>query len=137
VIGVLAVAGFLVYHHFVHTIRNQRPLGGANVLVAGGQTAGSELAFAQTGTVLVGTSNSLAVYMSRNGGVSWRRTPGPAAPRGSCAFGWPRVLAGANGREYVSFLAGAYCGDLLTPYLVVSSRAGADGSWSAPVRVAP
>src|SRR2546421_77192 len=83
----------------------------ATARVATGQPAGSELAFAQTGgrpPALVGTSNRLDVYVSRNGGASWRRTPGPAAPRDSCGFGWPRVLAGASGREYVAFLAGTY-----------------------------
>ena len=141
VAAIVGVAGFLVYHHYVRSIRNVRPLGGANVLLStAAQSGGSELSFAETAgrhPVIVGTSNRLVVYLSRNGGASWQRTPGPAAPHGTCAFGWPRVLAGANGREYVAFLAGSFCGDLLTPYLVVSSRPGPGGAWSPPVRVAP
>src|SRR6185437_7224859 len=39
VIGLLALGAFLVYHFVVKTIRNTRPLGGANVVVTGGHVA--------------------------------------------------------------------------------------------------
>jgi hypothetical protein len=56
----LALAAFLVYHIAVHTIRNTRPLGGANVNVTHGQSSESEASFAidpARPEVLFGASN--------------------------------------------------------------------------------
>jgi hypothetical protein len=136
--ALIVLAGFVVYRVFVRTIRNPRPLGGANVLVTAGADGGSELSFALgRGGVLFGTTESLVTWSSRDGGATWHSVPGPAVPGGSCASGWPRAVAGPGGREYLAFLAGTYCGDTLTPYLAISSRSGPAGRWSRLVRVAP
>jgi len=46
VVAVTAIGAFLVYHFFVHTIRNQRPLAGGNVAIAMGKGTQSEPSFA-------------------------------------------------------------------------------------------
>jgi hypothetical protein len=43
--ALLALAAFLIYHFTVHTIRNSRPLGGANVNITHGHSAESEASF--------------------------------------------------------------------------------------------
>jgi len=45
------------------------------------------------------------------------------------------VAFGASGREYLAFLAAPYCGDSLTPYLVVTTRATGTGRWEPLIRV--
>ena len=133
----VVLVAFLVYHVVVRTIRNPRPLGGANVLVTRGANQGSQLSFAvdpgRPG-VLFGTTDSLIVRSSRDGGTTWERSAGP---HGVCGFGWPRVLVAPGGREVLGFLAAKPCGDRLRPYLVVSSRSGPAAPWSPAVRVAP
>jgi hypothetical protein len=141
----LLLGGFLVYHFTTHTIRNDRPLGGANVDAAPLTADQGEMSFAvdpERGNALFGASSDtgrevLDVYASHDGGRTWRRTDGPAVPGGSCAHGAPRVAADANGRQYLAFLAATFCGDALTPYLVVTSRAAAGEKWAPLVRVVP
>ena len=143
--ALIALGGFLVYHFTVHTIRNKRPLAGPNIDVGPVQFDQSEAAFAvdpSAPNTLFGASNdtgleTLDVYRSEDGGTTWRRADGPAVPGGSCAYGAPAVAAGANGTQYLAFLASQYCGDSLTPYLVVTSRAGAADKWAPLERVAP
>ena len=145
-IGVLVVlAGFLVYHFTVHTIRNTRPLGGPNVDVTPATFDQAEAAFAvdpRRPRILFGATSDtglevIRVATSADGGATWRTTDGPAVPGGSCAHGAPSVAVGAQGRQYLAFLASPYCGDSLTPYLVVTSRPDARSRWSKLVRVAP
>lgn len=135
--ALIVLAGFLVYHFVVRTIRNPRPLGGANVLVTAGSDQGSELAFAvgpgRRG-VLFGTTDSLIVWSSLDAGRNWQRSAGP---RAVCGFGWPRALVAPGGREILAFLADPDCGDKLRPYLAVSSRSSPDAPWSPVARVAP
>jgi hypothetical protein len=76
------------------------------------------------------------VYESLNGGLRWTRKGGPAVAGGSCAHGAPSVAFGADGREYLAFLATPYCGDSLTPFLVVTTRAAPTARWAPLVRVA-
>ena len=73
--GALALAGFLVFHLTVHTIRNTRPLGGLNVDVSPEEGNQTETAFAidpSRPRVLVGALGALEVYMSTDGGRRWR-----------------------------------------------------------------
>ncbi|HVM55965.1 MAG TPA: sialidase family protein [Gaiellaceae bacterium] len=135
--ALVVLVGFLIYHFSVRTIRNPRPAGGENVLVTRGADQGSELSFAEgpgRRGVLFGTTDSLVVWSSRDGGRTWRRS---ARPRGVCGFGWPRALAAPDGREILGFLAEKPCGERLTPFLVVTSRSGPAARWSRAVRVAP
>lgn len=145
IFGVVALAAFLIYHFVVHTIHNPRPLAGANVDVSRAQLVQSEASFAidpSQPRVLFGASNDsegdrVLVYDSSDGGATWRRSEGPAVPGDSCAHGEPRVAIDRSGREVLAFIADSFCGDTLTPYLVVTSRAGPRAHWSPVVRVAP
>jgi hypothetical protein len=135
----LALAAFLIYHFTVQTIRNARPLGGANVNVTHGHSAESEASFAidpARPEVLFGASNQLATYRSANGGRTWRKTVGPVVQTPACVRGEPRSAVYKH-REYLAFLASPMCGDQLTPYLVVTSRASGARSWEPVTRVAP
>ena len=142
--GLIVLVAFLVYHFTVHTIVNQRPLGGPNVDVSQATLDQSQAAFAIDPTDakrIFGASNDtglevLRVYDSGNGGLAWTRRSGPAVAGGSCAHGAPSVAADAQGRQYLAFLASQYCGDSLTPYLVVTSRATPAEKWSPLIRVA-
>ncbi len=138
--GVLALAGFLVYHLTVHTIRNTRPLGGRNVEVAKEQGDQTEPAFAidpSRPRVLVGALEALEVYASTDGGRTWLRSASPTMPGHACANGRPRVVIGPRGREYLAFLAGAFCGDSLTPRVAFTSRPGPSDRWGPVRQVAP
>lgn len=145
IFGLTALTAFLIYHFVVHTIHNSRPLGGANVDVSRAQLVQSEMSFAidpARPRVLFGASNDsggerVLIYDSSDGGATWRRSEGPAVPGDSCSHGEPRVAIGPNGREYLAFVADSFCGDTLTPYLVVTSRAGPRARWGPIVRVAP
>jgi hypothetical protein len=146
VIGVvIVVAAFLVYHFTVHKIVNHRPLGGPNVDVVSATADQSQAAFAvdpANAKHIFGASNDaglevLRTYDSSTGGLRWRSSDGPAVPGGSCAHGAPSVAVGRGGREFLAFLASPYCGDSLTPYLVVTSRSGPGDRWTRLVRVAP
>lgn len=141
--GLIVLTGFLVYHFTVHQIVNRRPLGGPNVDVSPATFDQSQAAFAvdpHNTRRVFGASNDtglevLRIYESANGGRTWSTASGPAVPGGSCAHGQPSVAVGADGREYLAFLAAEYCGDTLTPHLVVTSRAPG-GRWAPLVRVA-
>ena len=145
IFGLIALTVLLVYHFVVHTIRNPRPLGGANVDVSRTQLTQSDTSFAidpARPRILFGASNDsggnrVLVYDSSDGGATWRRSEGPAAPGDSCARNDPRVAAGPDGRQYLAFTVGMFCGDQLTPYLVFTSRANARARWAPLVRVAP
>src|SRR5690348_9462581 len=87
VIGLLALGAFLVYHFVVKTIRNTRPLGGANVVVTRGHIANeNEASFtvdpAHPATI-VGAANDLTSYTSVNDGRMWTRAAPPRLPIGS------------------------------------------------------
>src|SRR5258705_12648080 len=69
-----------------------------------------------------------------NAGKTWTRSNGPVVAGGSCAHGEPRVAFGPDGREYLAFLAAQFCGDSLTPYLVVTSRMAGE-RWAPLARV--
>jgi hypothetical protein len=141
--ALVALAAFLVYHFTVHTIVNRRPLGGTNVPVLAADFDQSQAAFAVDPSAaqhLFGASNDaglevLRIYESANGGKTWKATSGPAVPGGSCANGEPSVAVDGSGREYLAFLASKFCGDSLTPYLVVTSRASPTGRWAPLARV--
>jgi hypothetical protein len=143
--ALIALTAFLVYHFTVHTIVNRRPLGAANVDVVPETFDQSQSAFAiepANPKSLFGASNDtglevLRTYQSSDAGRTWTDTNGPRVAGGSCAHGAPAVAADGSGRQYLAFLASHYCGDSLTPYLVVTSRAGPHDRWSPLVRVAP
>lgn len=148
VLAVTALGAALVYVLFVHKIRNTRPLGGRNTVVAPHLGTQSEAAFAvdpgrprvMLGALgasgeLVGNPGSLAVVGSTDGGLRWHRTASPDL-QGGCFYAGPRAAFDASGREYLAFLAGP-CEATLTPFLVVSSRPRPDASWSEVARVAP
>lgn len=138
------LAGFLIYHFTVHVIRNPRPLGGANVDVSqalGIQTQAAIAVDPRDPRTLLAASNdgsleTLRVYTSHDGGATWAWRAGPAVPGGSCAHGEPHVAFDAAGRQYLAFLAGTFCGDELTPYLVVAERDPGATRWHL-VRVVP
>jgi len=142
--GLIVLVSFLVYHFTVHKIVNHRPLGGTNVDVSSATSDQSEAAFAvdpSDAKRIFGASNDtglevVRLYESGDGGTSWRRKGGPAVPGGSCAHGAPSVAFGTHGREYLAFLAAQYCGDSLTPQLVVTTRARQAARWEPLVRVA-
>jgi hypothetical protein len=144
VFGGLALAAGLIYQFTVHHIHNPRPLGGVNVDVSralGVQTEATIAADPRNPRVLLAASNddqleTLRIYSSSDGGARWTWRPGPAAPGGSCAYGNPRVAIDGAGREYVAFLVGSFCGDDLTPYLVVGERDAPSGRWHL-ARVTP
>jgi hypothetical protein len=140
IVIVLAVGAFLIYHFFVKHIRNTRPLGGADVIVTHGHVASeNETSFAvdsQRPRVLFGASNELRSYTSTDAGRTWTSDDGPSFRAGVCAHGEPQA-ASAAGREVIAFLVGSPCGDQITPYLAVTSRAGPGGTWSALHRVVP
>lgn len=135
----LALAAFLIYHFTVHTIRNSRPLGGANVNITHGQSAESEASFAidpAKPEVLFGASNQLFTYRSTNGGRTWRQEAAPAVHEPVCVRGEPHTAADKQ-REYLAFLASPTCSDELRPFLVVTSRASGARKWGPATRVAP
>jgi hypothetical protein len=148
VLGLLALGVFLVYHFFVHTIRNTRQLAGTNVAVAPRQGTQSEASFAAdpkrpwilfgalgASGELVGNPGSTGVYDSQDSGAHWRPSATPVIP-GGCFFAAPRTAIDRAGREYFAFLAGP-CSETLTPHLVVTSRAGLHAPWQPLTRVAP
>jgi hypothetical protein len=140
VIGLLALAAFLVYHFVVKTIKNTRPLGGANVVVTHGHVANeNEASFTVDPahpTTIVGAANDISSYASLNDGRTWKLTAAPKLPIGTCPLHAPRVaVVGAT--EVLAFLASMPCGDDITPYLVVSTRDGVTGRWSEARRILP
>jgi hypothetical protein len=140
VIGLLALGAFLVYHFVVKTIKNTRPLGGANVVVTRGHIANeNEASFtvdAAHPATIVGAANDLTSYASVNDGRTWTRAVPPRLPIGSCALHAPR-MAVLGTTQVVAFLASKPCGDDITPYLVVSTRDGITGKWTEARRVLP
>ena len=135
----IALAAFLIYHFTVHTIRNTRPLGGANVSVTHGTSAESEASFAidpARPEVLFGANNQLSTYRSANRGRTWSNDGGPVLRSPACVRGEPRTAIYKQ-REYLAFLASPTCGDELTPYLVVTSRASGARRWEPVTRIAP
>ena len=135
----IALTAFLIYHFTVHTIRNTRPLGGANVNVTRGHSAESEASFAidpAQPEVLFGANNQLTTYRSTDSGRTWRNDGEPAVRTPACVRGEPHTAAYKH-REYVAFLASPTCGDELTPFLVVTSRAAGSRTWEPVTRVAP
>jgi hypothetical protein len=142
--GLIVLVSFLVYHFTVHKIVNHRPLGGTNVDVSSATSDQSEAAFAidpADTKRIFGASNDtglevVRLYESGDGGTSWTRKGGPAVAGGSCAHGAPSVAFGPHGREYLAFLAAQYCGDSLTPHLVVTTRPTPAARWEPLVRVA-
>jgi hypothetical protein len=145
IVAVIAVAGALVYHFGVHTIRNQRPLAGPNLDVSSELQTQSEASFSidpRDPKVLFGATNdasreTMRVHTSANGGKTWHGSDAPAVAGGSCAHGQPRTAIDGTGRQYLAFLAAPYCGDSLTPYLVVTSRESATAAWGPLRRVVP
>lgn len=140
VLAVLAAGAFIVYHFFVKTIKNTRPLGGANVVVTRGHTAAeSEASFAvditRTSTIF-GAANDLTSYTSQDDGRTWKIAPAPTLRGAGCPFHAPRATS-VGTTELMAFLASEPCGDDITPYLVVTTRAGAAGRWRRAIRVAP
>jgi len=143
VFAAIAVAGALVYHFGVHTIRNQRPLAGPNVDISSELQTQSEASFSidpTRPTVVFGATNdtsreTMRVQVSTDGGKTWHGSDAPPVAGGSCAHGQPRTAIDRTGRQYLAFLAASYCGDSLTPYLVVTSRDSEASSWGPLVRV--
>jgi hypothetical protein len=137
--ALLALAAFLIYHFTVRTIRNTRPLGGANVNVTHGQSAQSEASFAidpANPQVLFGASNQLFTYRTTNSGRTWHKEAGPVVHEPVCVRGEPHTAFGKQ-REYLAFLASPTCSDQLTPFLVVTSRVPTARAWEPVTRVAP
>ena len=140
VIGLLALGVFLVYHFFVKTIRNTRPLGGVNVVVTRGHIANeNEASFTvdpSRPTTIVGAANDLFSYTSVDDGRTWKHVAPPKLPVGTCVLHAPR-MAVVGTTEVLAFLASTPCGDDITPFLVVSTRNGVSGRWSAARRILP
>jgi hypothetical protein len=140
VIGLLAVGAFLVYHFVVKTIKNTRPLGGANVVVTRGHVANeSEASFAVDPAhpaTIVGAANDLTSYTSENDGRTWTHAAPPKLPTGTCVLHAPR-MAVVGTTQILAFLASTPCGDDITPFLVVSIRDGVAGTWSEARRILP
>jgi hypothetical protein len=137
--ALLALAVFLIYHFAVHTIRNTRPLGGANVNVTHGKSGESEASFVlgpSKSEGLFGATNQLFTYRSVNDGRTWRKEATPVVREPACIRGEPHAAAD-NHREYLAFLVSPTCGDQLTPYLVITSRAPGARTWAPVTRVAP
>src|SRR5579862_670300 len=140
VIGLLALGAFLIVHFVVKTIKNTRPLGGANVVITRGHVANeNEASFTidpSRATTIVGAANDLTSYTSLNDGRTWRRAAPPRLPVGSCALHAPR-MAWVGTTQVLAFLASTPCGDDITPYIVVSTRNGVSGRWSEARRITP
>jgi hypothetical protein len=140
IIGLLALGVFLIYHFVVKTIKNTRPLGGANVVVTRGHVANeNEASFTldpKHPTTIVGAANDLTSYTSLNDGRTWKRSAPPKLPIGSCVLHAPRI-AFVGTAQVLAFLASTPCGDDITPYLVVSTREGVTGHWSGGRRILP
>jgi hypothetical protein len=147
---VTAIGASLIYHFFVHTIRNERPLAGANVAVAQGHGTQSEASFAGdpkrpwivfgalgASGELVGDSGSTELVLSDDGGATWRASVAPVIPGHGCFYAAPRTGIDRGGREYFAFLVANPCGATLTPHLVVASRSGPHGRWAPVTRIAP
>src|SRR5258708_4395723 len=128
VVGLTAIGAFLVYHFFVHTIRNQRPLAGRNVAVAIGEGTQSEPAFAVdpanprvlfgalgASGELVGNPGSFSVFDSTDAGASWHKSAAPTILGKGCFFAAPRAAIAPSGRQYLAFIAGP-CAETVTPY---------------------
>ena len=86
--------------------------------------------------VLVAASNdsietAIRVYVSANGGKTWKSEHGPVYDTDTCAWGDPAVAVGPGGRQYVAYTEKSVCtsGPDLTPYLIVASRAGPTLPW--------
>jgi hypothetical protein len=139
VIGLLALGAFLVFHFVVKTIQNTRPLGGANVVVTRHHVADeNEVSFAvdpARPTTIVGAGSDMESYTSINNGRSWTPAPPPKLPIGSCVLHAPRI-AFVGTTEVLAYLASSPCGDDITPYVVVSTRASDSGPWSEGRRIA-
>ena len=91
---------------------------------------------------LFGASNDtgnevLDVFSSSDGGATWARGNGPQVGEG-CAQGSPKAASLPGGGELLAFLGAPECGNIqsLTPFLVVTTRAGSSGHWSPIVHVA-
>jgi hypothetical protein len=140
VIAVLiVVAGFLIYHFTVHSIRNRRPLGGLNVNVTHGVNATeNEASFAidrARPQLLFGATNQLLTYTTGNGGRTWRSGASPAVREPACARGEPHTAI-TGSREVLAFLVSPTCSDQLRSYLAVTSRTVGTDRWGPAVRVA-
>jgi hypothetical protein len=136
ILALVAGAGAFLYYWGDDTVRNQRPLGGANVDVSGRLGTESQASFAVDPSrrgVVVGATNQ-RLYASFDDGRRWQHRPSPSV-RGGCLFGAPRMAVDRTGRQYLAFLVGSPCGDVYTPHLVVTSRTGPTARWSTPVRV--
>ncbi|HLY94563.1 MAG TPA: sialidase family protein [Gaiellaceae bacterium] len=149
VVAVTAIGASLVYHFFVRTIHNGRPLAGRNVAVALGEGTQSEPAFAVdparpriifgalgASGELVGNPGSFGVFGSTDGGATWRKSPSPAIPGKGCFFAAPRTAIDKSGREFLAFMAGP-CAETLTPHLVIASRASSTAPWGPVTRIVP
>ncbi|HET7572190.1 MAG TPA: sialidase family protein [Gaiellaceae bacterium] len=137
--ALLAVAGGLVYHFFVHHVHNPRPLGGRNVDVSRSAGVESQAAVAidpRDPDVLYVAANDGTLSRSLDGGRSWRHVASPYVPPGSCVHRQPRLAIDAAGRQYFAYLGGRLCDDSLTPFLVVATRPSASARWHV-VRVTP
>ncbi len=88
IFGLIVLTAFLIFHFVVHTIRNPRPLGGANVDVSAETWTQSEASFAidpARARFLFGATNDTGgetgrIAVSRDGGATWRRSDGPVVP---------------------------------------------------------
>jgi hypothetical protein len=149
VVAVTAIGAFLVYHFFVRTIRNDRPLAGQNVAIALGEGTQSEPSFSvdpakpriMFGALgasgeLVGNPGSFGLFGSSDGGTTWHTSASPAIPGKGCFFAAPRTATDRSGRQYLAFMAGP-CAQTLTPYLVLTSRASPTAPWGPVTRIAP
>jgi len=130
--GLIAIGGLLVYHFGVHHIHNPRPLGGTNIDISRSPGVQTQTAIAIAPgdpRLLVEAADDDVVSVSTDGGRTWTRTNGPDAAVGACQHKTPRVAVDRAGREYIAFLSGRFCGDDLTPYLVVGERSSPGARW--------
>jgi len=142
--ALIALTAFLVYPFTTHTIANRRPLAGPNVDLAPVGFDQSQMSFAvgPSSRTLFGASNDtgnevLDVFSSSDGGATWVRGNGPQVGEG-CAQGSPKAASLPGGGELIAFLGAPECGNIqsLTPFLVVTTRAGSNRHWSPIVHVA-
>jgi hypothetical protein len=140
VLGVTAVAVGAVYLFTSKKVASPWRVAGTHVWnvshAPGLQTEVSVAVDRADPRVLVAASNdsidpAIRIYVSGDGGATWKSERGPLLNRDTCAWGDPAVAVAPNGRQYVAYTEKSVCssGPDLTPYLVVASRPGSGSPW--------
>jgi hypothetical protein len=140
VLGTTAVGALIIYLVYRHPIGSPWKVAGTKVQdisnQPGIQTEVSVAVDPSNPKLLFAASNEtlepeIRVYVSQNGGRTWKQSAGPQFDPNTCSWGDPSVAVARDGRQYVAFTEKSICapGPDLTPYLVVGSRRGVSGGW--------